>query len=119
MTRLTQAALPGQPLPVSFAKIRSLGRGVAIEVVSPSLIDLREQFRQQAGGVLTAQDSQPWRPHVTIQNKVTAAAARALFDMLPATFVPRQGSATALRLWRYLGGPWSLERRRSFGSGPR
>jgi hypothetical protein len=66
---------------------------------------------------MTPQDSQLWRPHVTIQNKVAPAAARALFDNLSASFVPSDGQAVALALWRYLNGPWSLVARRPFGLG--
>lgn len=55
---------------------------------------------------LTPQDRQPHRPHVTVQNKTTPAAARALLAQLPRGFVPYDVTATGLALWRYLGGAW-------------
>jgi hypothetical protein len=113
--RLQNASLPAHPLPVRFTNVRFLGRGVAIEVASPALVELRETLKQRTGGVLTPQDSQTWRPHITIQNKVAPAMARELFDSLSPAFVPREGYAMALRFWRYLNGPWSRAARRSFG----
>jgi hypothetical protein len=44
---------------------------------------------------------------VTIQNKVTAAAARATLAALGAGFAPRRSAIVALALWRYLDGPWA------------
>ena len=55
---------------------------------------------------LTRQDSQGFRPHVTIQNKVPAQAAMALFEALSASFEPFVATATGLLLSRYRGGPW-------------
>ena len=52
------------------------------------------------------QDQTPWRPHVTIQNKVKSAEARRLQQQLRAGFEPRPLVIRALASWRYLGGPW-------------
>ena len=64
---------------------------------------------------LTAQDSARITPHVTIQNKVSPREARALLTELKATFRPMRVRGEGLLLWRYLGGPWSLQRRFRFG----
>jgi hypothetical protein len=114
MERLLKTALPEAPLPLSFTKIRPLGRGVAIDVDSPALSELRRVLKSDAHGMFTPQDSQNWRPHVTIQNKVAPAKAQALLDSLSAAFVTRDGAAIALQLWRYLDGPWSPFARRAF-----
>jgi hypothetical protein len=63
---------------------------------------------------VSAQDDQPWRPHVTVQNKVSPALARQLYEELGSDFSLRSGSITGPLLWEYLGGPWSLLERRSF-----
>ncbi len=55
---------------------------------------------------LGAQDRQQFRPHITVQNKVAPAQARALHAALSANFAPFAATGEALRLWRYLGGPW-------------
>ena len=51
-------------------------------------------------------ESAVWRPHVTVQNKVTPELARALQKELQATFAPFEVEGVGLSLWRYLGGPW-------------
>jgi 2'-5' RNA ligase len=84
-----------------------LGRGVAINVACAPLNELRETMRHQLTYV-SAQDSQPWRPHVTIQNKVAPAVARQLYEELGSDLQTRSGRVTGLLLWEYLGGPWSL-----------
>jgi hypothetical protein len=56
--------------------------------------------------MLSAQDGQGWRPHVTIQNKAEPSVAKALLRSLEATFEPRPLHIRGLSLFRYLGGPW-------------
>ena len=63
---------------------------------------------------LTAQDRQPWRPHVTVQNKVEPAVARALHAELAAGFVPFDTVAVGWEVFRHLGGPWEHVRRVPF-----
>ena len=53
-----------------------------------------------------AQDSGGWRPHVTIQNKVSAKTARALAEELERNFAPAPLAIRGLALHRYLDGPW-------------
>lgn len=85
-----------------------LGRGVAIAVEVPDLVGLREALADRWRAWLTAQDARPWRrPHVTIQNKVAPAEARALHTALSAAWQPWEGRITGLLLWRYDGGPWT------------
>jgi 2'-5' RNA ligase len=93
-------------LRVEFPRVRSLGRGVAVTVECPALLGLREQLANAWQAWLGAQDRQPYRPHLTIQNKVTADEARQLHDELAATWQPLTGTGEGLLLWRYLGGPW-------------
>jgi hypothetical protein len=56
--------------------------------------------------MLTPQDIAPWRPHITIQNKVDPKEAKRLQQQLRSTFQPRPLSLKGLASWRYLGGPW-------------
>ncbi len=101
---------------VSVSGVRFLGRGVAFELTSAPLLALRERLRAGWAALLTAQDRQPWRPHVTIQNKVDPAVARALHAKLAAGFVPYPVTAEGLALWIYRGGPWEHARRFEFQS---
>lgn len=95
-------------LEVNFPGLQFMGRGVAIEVECPALLSLRHQLAAEWQTWLSAQDGQGYRPHVTIQNKVTADQARQLFDHLSQEWRSHQGQGEGLLLWRYLGGPWEL-----------
>ncbi len=86
--------------------LRFLGRGVAYVLHMPEIAALREVVLQQWSDVVTAQDRQPWRPHVTIQNKVPPREARELHDTLARDFVPFEGTVLGIALWHYRGGPW-------------
>ena len=83
-----------------------LGGGVAFRIVSPGLDRLREHLADGLHGLLGAQDSGGWRPHVTIQNKVAPKVARALIASLGRGFAPRPLAIGGLGLHRYLRGPW-------------
>lgn len=115
VARLRALALPQAPLAVSFAGIAFLGFGNAVRVVSAELERVRQTARDAIGEGLSRQDAQRWSPHVTIQNKADPETAKALHRELDGGFVPRDGQATGLLLWHYLGGPWELARRLPFG----
>lgn len=86
--------------------LMDLGGGVAFRVLSDDLDALRDELADGLHGLLGAQDSGGWRPHVTIQNKVAPRAARELKRLLEMDFRPRPLRIAALALHRYLGGPW-------------
>ena len=102
------------PFDVDVTGLRFLGRGVAYELHAPDLLALRRGLAGQWRDWLTLQDQQGWRPHVTIQNKATPEAARALRDAMQAGFAPFTVRAEGLLLWRYMGGPWLAAGRHSF-----
>jgi hypothetical protein len=91
-----------------FPTLRSLGRGVAIQVDCPELMRLRNHLAQQWNQWLSAQDKQRYQPHVTIQNKVTPSEAQYLYDQLTNGWNAFSGRGEGLLLWRYQGGPWEL-----------
>lgn len=93
-------------IPLAFPTVRSLGRGVAVVVESPPLLDLRRRLATTWHDWLGAQDRQRYQPHVTIQNKVTGVVARQLYEQLAASWQPFSGQGEGLSLWRYQGGPW-------------
>ncbi len=101
------AACAGQgPSAVRVAGLMPLGRGVAFRLEAPEVAALRARLAREWDGWLTAQDRQPWRPHVTVQNKVTPETARGTLQRLSAGFSPWAALAEGLLLWRYRGGPW-------------
>jgi 2'-5' RNA ligase len=101
-----RAAADRPAFEVAVTGLRSLGRGVAYTLGSPELDALRRRLAEAWAPWLTPQDRQRHSPHVTVQNKVEPAAARALLAQLRAGFTPERVPATGLGLWRYLGGPW-------------
>ena len=100
------AASTRRAFPVPVTGLRSLGGGVAFELASPTLLELRADLASRWAAGLTRQDRAGFRPHVTVQNKVRADEAAALLAELREGFTPWSAQAGGLALWRYLGGPW-------------
>lgn len=98
------AATPAPP--ATIAGIMDLGGGTALRVESEGLEDIRYDLALALRGLLTPQDMAPWRPHVTIQNKVEPREAKALQARMKAGFERRPLAIKGLALWRYLDGPW-------------
>ncbi|WP_210253146.1 2'-5' RNA ligase family protein [Beijerinckia sp. L45] len=94
--------------------LRFSGRGVALSIAAPRLVLLRNTLAFDWRAWLTNQDQQPFRPHVTIQNKVDPVAARALHARLDAAPPEIRGRIVGLDLWHYRGGPWERVARHAF-----
>ncbi|MGG8914039.1 2'-5' RNA ligase family protein, partial [Escherichia coli] len=60
------------------------------------------------------QDRAGWRPHVTVQNKVEPAVAKALQAELERDFLARRVEIVGLATWWYRGGPWEALSRHMF-----
>ena len=95
-----------RPPRASIEGLVDLGGGVAFRIVSQELDRIRRDLADYFHGLLSAQDSGGWRPHITIQNKVTNREARALLAQLQPDFRPQPLAITGFGLHRYLGGPW-------------
>lgn len=89
-----------------IAGVMDLGKGTAIALQSEALLALRGLIAEHFHGSLTAQDLYDPRPHITIQNKVTKAEARALQASLAPTIEARQFAFPGLELHLYKDGPW-------------
>ncbi|MBX0290320.1 2'-5' RNA ligase family protein [Hymenobacter sp. HSC-4F20] len=103
---LAQVAAATSPLPLQVAGLRFLGRGVAYQLHTPELQVLHQALQQKWAAWLTPQDQQRLKPHVTVQNKVDPAVARALHQELTEQFQPFKATGTGFTLWLYRGGPW-------------
>lgn len=105
----------GIPAPrARIGGLMNLGRGVALRIESPELEEIRARLADAFAMLLTPQDRAGWRPHVTIQNKVEPAQARALLTALEADFRPRPLAIAGLASWWYRGGPWEALSRHKF-----
>jgi 2'-5' RNA ligase len=102
------------PFPVRVTEVFALGRGVAYRLAAEEAQRLHRRLQERWRAHLTRQDGQPFRPHVTVQNKVEPELARATLERLRADFCPATAAAVGLELWRYDGGPWTLLRRWPF-----
>lgn len=84
----------------------NLGKGTAIALTSPGMVALHARIAERLHGLLTSQDAQPLRLHITIQNKVTPPAARALQAQLGPVLPARQFRFRGLGLHAYEDGLW-------------
>ena len=78
-----------------------------MRVESEELEAIRDDLAEAFHGLLMPQDQAPWRPHVTIQNKVAPREAQALQQQLARDL--RAAPAGDPRRWRHgaiSDGPW-------------
>ncbi|MBB3565821.1 hypothetical protein FHX06_007194 [Rhizobium sp. BK512] len=82
---------------------------MAFTIESTELNSIRDGLRRDFLHWFGSQDMQTWRPHITIQNKVSVAEASKLHRELAGNFHPHDIDIVGLDLWRYLDGPWTSE----------
>lgn len=92
--------------PVEATDIYHTGFGVAVRLQSKPLVQLQRYLSEAFYSFLTPQDRQPFRPHITIQNKVSSEVSKQLVFDLQKTFKPFTATATGINLWTYENGPW-------------
>jgi hypothetical protein len=83
-----------------------LSGGTAFHIVSPALDALHAEMVERLHGVLTVQDRAPRKLHVTVQNKVPAAEAKALQVELAQAWMPNDFAFAGLSLHRFVDGRW-------------
>ena len=108
LLRMMRSACAGPPPIARLSDVMLLGRGVGFRVESPDLLAIRGDIAGAFPYELIPQDQHTPRLHITVQNKVTAAEAKALHAQLSAQFRPRPISIIGLAAWHYLDGPWQL-----------
>lgn len=94
------------PPDAMLSDVMQLGRGVAYRIDSPELLMVWEELAERFEGLLIEQDKHRPRLHITVQNKVEPAEAKALHQMLLERFEPRPLQIKGIALWYYHGGPW-------------
>jgi 2'-5' RNA ligase len=103
---LRQVATGRKPTELELGSAKAMETGVAIFLRSPRLTALREALAAEWWPWLADRDRAGFRPHVTIQNGVSAAEARETQQSIAATFRLRKARGVGLHLWRYRDGPW-------------
>jgi hypothetical protein len=120
LVRMMRSACAGPPPVARLSEVMLLGRGVSYRVESPELLAIRAEIAEAFPYELIPQDQHVPRLHITVQNKVTAAEAKALQAQLSAQFRPRPIAIIGLAAWHYLDGPWQLATQIKFrGAGRR
>ena len=109
--RQVSEALVGLPrMEGTIEPARRLGSSVAFPINCTGLMSLHQELQQRWLPELTPQDSQPLNPHITVQNKVENRILVMTHKSLSTLRFERDIHFTALELWNYQGGPWSLVR---------
>lgn len=105
---LKAMARDNAPVPARLTGLMKLGKGTALRIESEGMIALWEQMAERFHGLLTPQDEHRPRLHITIQNKVSIEAAKALQAELEPRIAPREFAFRGLEMHAYRGGPWEL-----------
>jgi len=105
-SRLAALAVECPPPMAHLTEVMMLGRGVAYRVDSPELLSIRDELAEEFRGLLIPQDQARPRMHITVQNKVEPATAKALHAELSASFRHRPLAISGLAAHYYRGGPW-------------
>lgn len=107
LSQLRSVADGTETIAAEVGGLRHLGAGVAYGIDSPALHAVRDRLKGHFAPWLGPQDQQAWKPHITLQNKVSREAADRLFRQLSEGFTPWRIGITGVDLWRYLDGPWA------------
>lgn len=94
------------PVPARLLGVMKLGKGTALQLESPQMLELRADLADRFHGMLTPQDEHTPRLHVTVQNKVSIEEAKALQAHLASRIVPRDFTFRGFGVFAYRGGPW-------------
>ena len=115
LDRLARSIAADTPPPLAeVSDIYSLNGDTAFRIENDELLSIRARIAGHFHGLLGAQDRGMPRLHITIQNKVPSAEARALVAELGRDFRPRPLEITGLAAWHYRGGPWEPAFARKF-----
>lgn len=104
--RLLAELARAPPPPARIEGLMKLGQGTALAVSSPETIALHARIAERMHGLLTRQDGQPLRLHITIQNKVKPEAARALQAELAPQLRPIDFRFSGFGLYGWEDGLW-------------
>jgi hypothetical protein len=105
---LSRVAAEYRPPRAELTGLMNLGMGTALALDSPEMLSRRAEIAELFHGMLTVQDQHKPRLHITVQNKVTPEAAKALQAELAHTILPRQFTFTGLGLHRYCNPHWQV-----------
>jgi len=103
---LADLAGTNPPVAAKVTGLMDLGTGTALDVHSPGIAALYDDMTERLHGLLTLQDRHRLRSHITIQNKVDRAAAKALQAEMAAVPYRREFRFRGLGLYAWEEGLW-------------
>ena len=103
---LTDLAAATRPPEARISGLMKLGRGTALAIDSPGMVAMHSLLQDRLHGLMTPQDAQLLRLHITIQNKVTPEEARALQSRLGPELEQRSFRFRGFELFAYEDGLW-------------
>lgn len=106
---LAARAADTAPPSADIVGLMDLDRGTAIALASRALTDLHADLAEHLRGVIQQRDDRPFRPHITVQNKVTPTAARALQAELARHVHPRKFQFRGFGLYSWDGHLWRFD----------
>jgi len=87
MIRMVKETVSNFPNPTSeLTDIMHLEEGVAYQLNSSELLEFRQFYAESFHGLLTMQDRQIPRLHITVQNKVSSGKSKVIFQELHRVF---------------------------------
>jgi hypothetical protein len=96
------------PPEARISGLMDLGRGTAFALESHGMEALHAELAERLHGLLQQKDARPLRLHITVQNKVTRAEARALQADLLRSLKPRNFRFRGFGLYGWTGDLWRL-----------
>lgn len=94
------------PPDAAITGLMDLGRGTALAVDSPGMVALHGEMAERLHGLIQQKDARELRLHVTIQNKVAPAEARALRAALAPSLARRSFRFRGFGLYGWTGEIW-------------
>jgi hypothetical protein len=103
------AAIHQSILSLQITGVKNTGNGVAYTISCAALQSLHQSLQRSLKPYLISKDRYKLRPHITIQNKVTAFKAAQTFELLAKDFKPFTAQGIGLKSWLYCKGFWQLQ----------
>jgi hypothetical protein len=88
--------------------LMDLESGTALALDSPGIVALHADLGERLHGLIQQKDSHPLRPHITVQNKVSPAEARALQAVLAADLPDLRFRFRSLALSHWRDDLWQM-----------
>ena len=78
----------------------------AYKIISKDILDLHKNLQTTFKHFLSQKDLKPIKPHITIQNKVTAYKAKKTYEIIKADFKPFEATILGISCWYFTKNNW-------------